>query len=273
MRATDILLATGLVIFAIFFFDTISLQNDRVDISGPVTLGAFQFLGAAACLYLISRGNRINASVLDLLGCAATMFIAGMGFAGASITLFAVYLFFRFAHDLNVKAAGTVATAVAVQAVWAPLLFSKLSFLFLQIDAGVVGWLISLVVPGTSWDGTVVFTPSGHNVAITPPCASFHNLSLASLCWVTLTMLHRPYWVKSDLYNGVAAVLIQFVLNIWRLTFVCLSLPMYEFWHEGVGKHIFSAVATASAIIFVQVSLVRDRRSREKAALVVADVS
>jgi hypothetical protein len=265
MRATDILFAAGLVIFAIFFFDTISLH---------VMLGAFQFLGAAACLYLISRGNRINAaSVLDLLGCAATIFIACMGFAGASITLFAVYLFFRFAHDLNVKAAGTVAMAVAVQAVWAPLIFSKLSFLFLQIDASVVGWLMSLVVPGISWDGTVVFTPSGHNVAINSPCASFHNLSLASLCWVTLTMLQRPYWVKSDLYNGVAAMLIQFVLNIWRLIFVCVSLPMYEFWHEGVGKHIFSAVATASAIIFVQVSLMRNQRGREKAALVVADVS
>jgi hypothetical protein len=43
--------------------------------------------------------------------------------------------------------------------------------------------------------------------------------------------------------------------------FVCLSLPMYEFWHEGFGKHIFFAVATACAIIFVQVCLVyRDRR-------------
>jgi exosortase/archaeosortase family protein len=255
MRATNILLAAGLVVFAIFFFDRFSLQSDRVDISGPVTLGAFQFLGAAACLYLISRGNRINASLLDLLGCAATIFVAGMGFAGASITLFAVYLFFRFGHDSKVKAAGMVAMAVAVQAVWAPLIFSKLSFLFLQIDAGVVGFLISLAVPGASWDGTVVFTPSGHNVEITSACASFHNLSLASLCWVTLTMLHRPYWVQRDLYNGLAVVLIQFVLNIWRLIFVCLSLPMYEFWHDGIGRHIFSAVATASAIIFVQVSL------------------
>jgi hypothetical protein len=37
------------------------------------------------------------------------------------------------------------------------------------------------------------------------------RLSLASL-WVTLTMLH-----------------------------------LYDFWHEGFGKHIFSAVATACA--------------------------
>ena len=152
-------------------------------------------------------------------------------------------------------AAGTVGAAVAVQAVWAPLVFSKISFLLLPIDAGVVGWLVSQFVPGASWAGTVVYTPSGHDVAITSQCASFHNLSLASLCWVTLSMLHRPYWVKSDLYIGLVAALIQFGFNVWRLVFVCLSLPMYEFWHEGFGKHIFSAIATACAIIFVQISL------------------
>jgi len=47
---------------------------------------------------------------------------------------------------------------------------------------------------------------------------------------------------------------------------------MYEFWHEGTGKHIFSAVATASAIIVVQVCLV-GRDQRQKAALGVAEVS
>jgi hypothetical protein len=194
--------------------------------------------------------------------------VASFGFAGISITLFSLYLIFRFEGDLNAKAAGTVAAAVAVQALWAPMIFSKLSFLFLEIDAGVVGWLISLIIPGASWSGTVVTTPSGHDVVITAACASFHNLSLASLCWVTLTMLHRPYWTKTDFYTGLVAVLIQFGFNVWRLTFVCFSLPMYEFWHEGIGKHIFSAVATACAIIFVQVPLVlQDRRNQQKAGL------
>jgi len=188
--------------------------------------------------------------------------VACTGFAGASTTLLAFYFFIRDRDDLNTRAAGIVAGAVAVQAVWAPLIFSKFAFVFLQVDASVVGWLVSHFVPAASWDGTVVYTPSGHNVEITAACASFHNLSLASLCWVTLTMLHRPYWLQSDLYVGLAALLVQFSFNILRLVFVCLSLPMYEFWHDGFGKHIFSAVATASAIIFVQISLIRrDQRN------------
>ena len=81
-------------------------------------------------------------------------------------------------------------------------------------------------------------------------------------------MMHRPYWLKSDIYIGVGAALIQFGFNIWRLTFVCLSLPMYEFWHDGLGRHIFSAIATVSAIVFVQAFLVlRDRRGQQKLEL------
>jgi exosortase/archaeosortase family protein len=258
MRSTKLLLASSMIaLFVLFLFQTFSTLDETVDVGGGrAALGAFEFFGIAVSLYLLSKGQPGNISLLDWLVCGSVILVACAGFAGASITTFAVYLLFR-SRDPNTKAAGTVAGAIAVQAVWAPLLFSKLSFIFLQIDAGVVGWLISHFVPGASWGGTVVFTPSGHNVEITPACASFHNLSLASLCWVTLTMLHRPYWLKSDLYVGLAAMVVQFAFNIWRLVFVCLSAPMYDFWHDGFGKHIFSAVATACAIILVQIALVR----------------
>ena len=268
MQAGKVLLASGAVVFAIFFFDAFALRGDSVDVGGRAALGAFEFFGAVVSLYLLSRSRLGNASLLDWAGCASAILAASIGFADYSVTLFALYLFIRNPRDLNTRAAGTVAAAITVQAVWAPLVFSKISFLLLQIDAGVVGWLVSLIVPGATWSGTVVSTPSGHDVAIYAACASFHNLSLASLCWVTLSMLHRPYWVKSDIYIGLGAALIQFGFNVWRLVFVCLSLPMYEFWHEGLGKHIFSAVATACAIIFVQISLVRsDARDHHKTEL------
>jgi hypothetical protein len=269
MRATKVLLVPAIIVFAIFFFTAFIYVDERIETGGSGALGVFELFGAAASLYLLSTGRSGKTSRLDWLVCASAVIVACTGFAGVSITIFALYLFFRDRDDLNIKAAGTIAAAVSIQAVWAPLIFSKLSFLFLQVDAGVVGWLVSHVVPGASWGGTIVYTPSGHNVRITSPCASFHNLSLASLCWVTLTMLHRPYWVKSDFYVGLFAMIIQFGFNVWRLVFVCLSWPMYEFWHDGFGKHIFSAVATASAIIFVQLALaLGDRRSSQRVATI-----
>ena len=273
VRATGLVLVTGFIVFGLFFFNSFALRSGE-DGLGLMALGAFQLLGAGVCLYLVARGNLPDASLIDWLASIVAILLGGLGFAGASITFFAVFLIFRIPQDLHTKAAGTVAAALAVQAVWAPLIFSKISFLLLQIDAGVVGWLMGLFLPGSTWAENIVSTPSGHNVEITSACASFHNLSLASLCWVTLTMLHRPYWVKSDLYVGAFAMFIQFVLNVWRLVFVCFNLPMYEFWHDGIGKHIFSAIATTSAILVVQLYLVKDEERRQrKAALVAPDIA
>jgi hypothetical protein len=269
IRAKKLFLASGTVIFAIFFVVAFLHPNERADIAGYSALGGFEFAGAAASLYLLSKGISEKISFLDWLCSASTILIACIGFTGCSVTLFALYLLIRDRGDPYTRAAGTVAAAVAIQAVWAPLAFSKLSFVLLQIDAGIVGSLLSHFVSGTSWSGTIVNSPNGHNVEITAACASFHNLSLASLCWITLTMLHRPFWVKSDLYVGLVAALIQFALNVWRLAFVCLSLPMYEFWHDGLGKHIFSTVATACAIVFVQVCLTyRDHHNPQRVAAI-----
>jgi hypothetical protein len=94
--------------------------------------------------------------------------VARTGFAGSSITLFAVYLFVRDPHDLNMKAAGTVIAAIAVQAVWAPLIFLKISFLLLQTDAGVVGWLVVPRPAGSeqsqAQSGPNILTGSGYLV-------------------------------------------------------------------------------------------------------------
>ena len=256
IRAPKLLLASETIIFGTFFLVAFLHPSERADFAGRAALGGFQIAGAAASLYFLSKGKFDRSSLLDWLCSASAVLIACLGFTGTSITLFAFYLLIRGRHDQNTRAAGTVAAAVAIQAVWAPLVFSKISFVLLQIDAGIVGSLVSNFEPGASWSGTVVNTLSGHNVEITAACASFHNLSLASLCWITLTMLHRPYWVRGDICVGLVALLIQFVLNVWRLVFVCLSASMYEFWHEGLGKHIFSAIATTSAIIVVQGCLI-----------------
>ncbi|KJC57807.1 hypothetical protein UP10_26770 [Bradyrhizobium sp. LTSPM299] len=239
--------------FARKFSDSISVS----DLAGQPVLGTFGAGASVVSLYLLSKARTGAPSLLDWACGAFALLIAAIGSAYCSITLFGLYLIIRDRNDLYTKAAGAVVLAVSINAVWAPLIFAKLSFLFLNIDARVVGWLLSYVVAGASSDGTMVTTPSGHDVIINSGCASFHNLSLASLCWVTLTMLHRPYWIRADLFVGLGALLIQFALNMWRLVMVCMNPPMYQFWHEGLGKDIFSAVATASAIIFVQLWLSR----------------
>jgi hypothetical protein len=145
MRANRLLIASEIIVFGFFFLNALARPGEGSDLGGRTAIGAFEFFGVGASLFLLSKGSDGNSSLLDWAGCALALLVAGLGFAGGSITLFALYLFLRGRNDLNTKAAGTVAVAVAVQAVWAPLIFAIISLPLLQIDAAVVGWLESLL--------------------------------------------------------------------------------------------------------------------------------
>jgi len=112
MRATKLLVASEIAIFAIFFLVAFLNLNERADIAGRAALGGFEFCGAAVSLYLLSKGRLDKTSLLDWLCSASAVLIACFGFTGCSITLFAFYLLIRDRHDLNTRAAATVAAAV-----------------------------------------------------------------------------------------------------------------------------------------------------------------
>jgi hypothetical protein len=117
MRATKLLVASEIAIFGILFLVAFLNLNEQADIAGRAALGGFQFCGAAVSLYLLSKGRLYKSSFPDWVCGASAVLIACFGFTGSSITLFAFYLFIRDRHDLNTRAAGTVAAAVATQAV------------------------------------------------------------------------------------------------------------------------------------------------------------
>jgi hypothetical protein len=124
MRTTRLLLASSVIaVFAVFFFHTFSSLGERADVGGRAALGAFEFFGIAASLYLLSKGKPGSVSLLDCFACVIAILVAWVDLAGSSITILALYLLFRNKDDLSTKAAGTV--AVAVQMLWAPLVFRK----------------------------------------------------------------------------------------------------------------------------------------------------
>jgi hypothetical protein len=101
--ATKLLLASGTAIFAIFFLVAFLHPNEGADVAGRTALGGFEFAGAAASLYLLSKGKLDKISLLDWLCSAFAILMACFGFTGSSITLFAFYLLVRDRHDLNTR--------------------------------------------------------------------------------------------------------------------------------------------------------------------------
>ena len=91
MRATRVLLATEISLFSIFFLDVFAHLDDRIDVGGRAALGAFECLGVATSVYLLSKQRSANTTTSDWLICLLTILTACLGFAGQSISLFACF--------------------------------------------------------------------------------------------------------------------------------------------------------------------------------------
>jgi hypothetical protein len=233
--------------------DVIGVQNG---------LQVFQLLGLLAAIYCLAKARPIPATAFQITSLTAAVLLTLFNFHGIAVIIAAMCLQRGNRGDLQMKAAGTIVAAIAVQAVVAPLVFAKISPFLLPLDAAAAGFLLSTILPGASWSGTVINSINGHSVVVLAGCSSFHNLSLATLCWVTITMAHRPYWTRHDLWIGVWAGFIQIAFNVARLLLISISEPMFHFWHDGVGRHYFAAAATFSATLFVAMGVLRaDRKA------------
>ncbi|HEY4172277.1 MAG TPA: hypothetical protein VGM42_04560 [Rhodopila sp.] len=238
--------------------------GDRDAISVQNGLQVFQLLGLLAVIYRLARAHPIPATAFRTASLAVAVLLTLFDFHGAAVIIAAMSLLCRNHGNPDVKAAGTIIAAIAVQAVVAPFVFTKIAPFLLPLDAAAAGFLLSMILPGASWSGTVINSINGHSVVVLAGCSSFHNLSLAALCWVTITMAHRPYWTRHDLWIGVYAGGIQIAFNVARLLLISISEPMFHFWHDGTGRHYFAAAATFTATLVVAMGVLRaDRQASE----------
>ena len=76
--------------------------------------------------------------------------------------------------------------ALAIQEYWGHIVFDLFAVPLLRAETAVVGTLLEALRAGTVWQDNVIAAPSGFSIIVYSACSSFHNLSLAMLCWVTV---------------------------------------------------------------------------------------
>ena len=236
-------------VFASVMFTPPAMNEAGAPLTGAHNgLQLFEAFGLCVAAW---RAIRLRSPSLRADALAAICVIAAAFLGWEVIAVFAAsaFLYFRNRSSIDDRAAAAVTAAVGMQALIAPFIFMKLSGYLLPLDAAAAGGLLKVFVPLSSFHGTFIWGPSGHSVNVLAGCSSFHNLSLASLCWVTITMMQRPYWTWRDPLIFATAAALQIVCNVARLTLVSANLAMYHFWHQGLGTHIFAAAATSSAIV------------------------
>lgn len=143
--------------------------------------------------------------------------------------------------------------ATTVPMLWSRLLFHFFARQILQIDASLVGWIL-----GTPRTGDIVgFADGSGFLVILPGCSSLANVSLAFLCWVTVSQMVRH---KRSIYDWswcFMACISVVTVNVTRISFMGLSQHHYATFHSPWGDAVSN---TTIFVLIVGFSILGVRR-------------
>jgi exosortase/archaeosortase family protein len=161
----------------------------------------------------------------------------------------AIFCCIRGRDDPKQRAAGVVLGALTIQEYWGHILFDLFAFPLLRAETAVVGTLVQAARAGTVWQDNIITAPSGFGIVVYSACSSFHNLSLAMLCWVTVSRLRNQNWQSRDFLMGSVIGATMIACNIMRLCLMAWSSDFYEYWHNGLGAQIFAVGASVMVLM------------------------
>jgi hypothetical protein len=162
--------------------------------------------------------------------------------------------------DPKLRAAGIVLAALSVQQFWGRIFFNLFALPLLRAETAVVGTMLQVVRPGTVWSDNVISGPSGHGIVVYDFCSSFHNLSVAALCWLTVRNLGDHRWQARDFVTGCLVGLTMVICNMTRLCLMAWDADLYHYWHDGSGSDIFT-VGASTAILLISLYGSRPERA------------
>ena len=162
----------------------------------------------------------------------------------------AIYGWVNDGGDSKLRATATVLAALSVQEFWGKLVFKLFALPLLRAETAVVGTTLHAIRPGMMWKDNVITAPDGHGIVVYDLCSSFHNLSVAALCWVTVRSQQDRKWQARDFVTGGVVCLTMVLFNVMRLCLMAWSADLYQYWHNGFGVQIFT-VGASTAILLI----------------------
>ena len=128
--------------------------------------------------------------------------------------------------------------ATTVPMLWSRMLFKFFANFILAADASLVSWLL-----GTQRSGNLVeFADRSGQLVIYPACSSLANVSLAFLCWVTVSQLVSHRKSVSDLFWCLLSCVAVVAVNVIRMSIVGLSDWHYATFHSGWGDAVVNII-------------------------------
>lgn len=172
----------------------------------------------------------------------------------AAVTGLSLYILLFASDNSKRKRGALILLAVTVPMLWSRLLFSFISQPFLDLDASLAGWVL-----GTHRSGNIVdFADGSGEMVILPACASLANVSLAFLCWVSVSQWvgHRP--ARQDVFWCLLACASVVAANVTRIAIMGLSHWHYVTFHYGWGATLMGTVILVLTVGITMLGVRRD---------------
>jgi hypothetical protein len=162
-----------------------------------------------------------------------------------AVTILAVYHLVLCRPNKTERRGTVILLAVTVPMLWSRLVFDLFANFILGIDAALVGWMLSSHRAGNM----VEFADHSGTLAIFPSCSSLANVSLAVLCWVTVSEFVKHQRRFQDIFWCLLACCSVVAVNVLRISVMGLSSAHYLALHSPIAESFLSAFIVA--LIFV----------------------
>jgi exosortase/archaeosortase family protein len=243
----------GLAAKVISSIDLSGLQDALIN---TFDISAIVLIACAAGLWLMRCREEQSVTPTDLAVGASALALIALPIGGLSwlaVGELALYILLFADASPALRRGATIMLAVTVPMLWSKLLFETFANLILDIDASLVGWML-----GTERTGNLVHFANGSGyLAIFPACSSLANMSLALLCWVTVSELAEHRRSVRDLWWCLLACGSVLAINVGRMSLMGLSVQHYETIHSEVGDAV---AGTAILVVTLAWSLMGVRR-------------
>ena len=184
------------------------------------------------------RAAGINSLELGLGAAFVVLIILPIGtLSWIAVTGLSIYILFRRKTALARRGA-SILLATTVPMLWSRALYEFFANTILGIDASLVSWLLH-----THRSGNVVeFADGSGQLVVFRDCSSLANVSLAFLCWVTLSRMVSHKKSVYDVFWCLLACAAVVTVNVSRMTILGLSEWHYATFHNQAGDAVANII-------------------------------
>lgn len=213
---------------------------------------------AGISLVVLDRTTGIRRSELAIGAAFIFLAILPIGpFGWVAVAALSLYIILS-TESSAARRGALILLGTTVPMLWSRLLFQFFAKVILQVDASLVGWIL-----GTHRSGDLVGFKDGSGfLVILPACSSLSNVSLAFLCWITISQLVCHKEAAYDVFWCLMACISVIAVNVARISFVGLSQWHYATFHNPWGEAVSSTTMLILIVGFCMLGVRRELFTR-----------